>query len=57
MRGVQGVGVMRRFEIIGKGHCAASRLALAQGVQLTAALGDQLVFIDRGGRGGVVGHG
>ena len=56
MRGVQGVGVMRWFEIIGKGDCAACGLALAQGVQLAAALGDQLVFVLGCGGDCVFGH-
>jgi hypothetical protein len=55
MSGVQGVSVVCGFEIVGKGHCAACGLALAQGLQLGSALGDQLVFINGYRRG--VGHG
>jgi len=52
---VQSRCMVSRFEIVGKSDRAACGLALAQGLQLAAALGAQLVFIDWCGGGCVVG--
>ena len=57
---VQVVGLVRGFEIIGESHAAAGLLARAQGFELVASLGDQLVFIGAKragvGAGGGFGH-
>jgi len=41
--------VVRRFEIVGERDARAPGMGLAQGAQLVAALGDELVFVVGGG--------
>jgi hypothetical protein len=41
--------VVRRFEIVGERDARALCMGLAQGAQLVAALGDELVFVVGGG--------
>jgi hypothetical protein len=56
MQLVQGGGVMRGFEIVREGNALARSLTLAHDLELLAALGNELVFVDGSGfwRGGGV---
>ena len=57
MQFVQSGGVVRGFEIVGEGDALARSLTLAHDLELLAALGNELVFVDRSGfrnGGGVV---
>ena len=47
-------GMVAGLEVVGEGHALALPLCLAQGLELFAALGDQLVFVDGGAGGAVV---
>ncbi|MOA33915.1 hypothetical protein D3C78_1552540 [compost metagenome] len=49
MRGLDGSGMVRGLEVVGEGHTTALGLGFAQAFELFAALGDQLVFVLRGG--------
>jgi hypothetical protein len=46
MQFVQGAGVVRRFEVVGKRHAVPLRLTLAHGFEFVATLSDELVFVD-----------
>ena len=51
-----GGGMVRGLEIVGEGNALARSLTLAHDLELLAALGNELVFVDRSGfgRGGGV---
>ena len=50
--GVGAGGVVLGLEVVGKRHASAARsVGGAQGAELVAALGDELVFFDNGGSG------